>query len=347
MPVPAALITAPYDGAVPSFASDPLHAGIGAAVLGRATLGRDAWLGRRSVIRADGHYVKIGDDFHLGPRGTVHIAHDVYPTHVGDRVTACGNAIIHACDIGDDCFLGRDVVVLDGANVGAGAALADGAVVFPRMQLEGGLLYEGQPAKPVRRIEADELKAMHARARSTERSAADGQENPASPRIEKAGHFFLAASARVDGRVTAAGDSSIWFGCDVEAGNFVIELGDKVNVQDNTTIRCLERRVSIGDGSTIGHNVLMTDCEVGTDSLIGMGATLAPGTVVEADVLLAAGAQTTSGQVLAGGWLYGGRPARQLAKLDDQKRGLIRFTAPMYREYGHRFAGEPGAAQVV
>jgi gamma-carbonic anhydrase len=347
MPLPASLITAPYDGTSPAFASDPVHAGIGAAVLGRATLGTGAWLGRRSVIRADGHYVKVGDDFHLGPRGTVHIAHDVYPTNIGNRVTACENSIIHACDVGDDCFVGRDAVILDGSRIGDGAALADGAVAYPRSQLEGGWLYEGQPARPVRRIEADELAAMHARARSVERSSVGRPEAPSETRVEAGGHFFLAASARVDGRVVAAADSSIWFGCDVEAGNYVVELGEKVNVQDNTLIRCLTRRVTIGARSTIGHNVLMTDNEVGADSLVGMGATLAEGTIVQDDVLLAAGARTTPGQVLESGWLYGGRPARQLSPLDNQKRALIRLTAPMYREYGHKFAREPGAARSI
>lgn len=345
MPIPASLILASYNGTAPQFASDPVHAGKGAAVLGRATIGTGAWLGRRSVIRADGHYVTVGDDFHLGPRGTVHIAHDVYPTHIGHRVTARENAIIHACDVGDDCFVGRDVVILDGSKIGDGAALADGAVVYPRMRIEGGFLYEGQPAKPVRRIEADELAGMHARARAAERSAVGRPEAPTAPRIEASGHFFLAASARVDGRVIAAEDSSIWFGCDVEAGRYAVELGEKVNVQDNTVIRCLNRRVTIGAGSTIGHNVLMTDNEIGANSLIGMGATLAEGTIVADDVLVAAGAQTTPGQVLESGWLYGGRPARQLSKLDQQKRMLIGLTAPMYREYGHKFAKEPGASQ--
>lgn len=345
MSFPVSLILASYNGTAPQFASRPAHAGKGAAVLGRATLGSEAWLGRRSVIRADGHYVRIGDAFHLGPRGTVHIAHDVYPTHIGDRVTARENAIIHACDVGDDCFIGRDVVILDGSKVGDGAALADGAVVFPRSQLEGGWLYEGQPAKPVRRIEADELAEMHTHAREAERGVVGREEAPAAPRIEAAGHFFLAASARVLGRVEAAADSSIWFGCDVEAGSFTIKLGEMVNVQDNSIIRCTERAVTIGKGSTVGHNVLMSDCTVGENSLIGMGAVLAPGTVVEDDVLVAAGAQTTPGQVLESGWLYGGRPARQLSRLDDNKRALVRLTAPMYREYGHRFAKEDGAAQ--
>jgi carbonic anhydrase/acetyltransferase-like protein (isoleucine patch superfamily) len=160
------LLILPYGGVEPSFGGAPVHAGAGAAVLGRVTLGSRAWLGARAVVRGDGHYVEIGDDFRLGAGGTVHIAHDLYPTHIGAGVTAGRNSVIHACDVGDGCWIGRDVVILDGSRIGPGAALADGSLVFPRSELEGGWLYEGQPARPVRRLEAGELEALHARARA-------------------------------------------------------------------------------------------------------------------------------------------------------------------------------------
>jgi carbonic anhydrase/acetyltransferase-like protein (isoleucine patch superfamily) len=53
--------------------------GVGSAVLGRVTVGRNAWLGALSVMRADGHFVRVGDDFHLGPRSTLHINHEISP----------------------------------------------------------------------------------------------------------------------------------------------------------------------------------------------------------------------------------------------------------------------------
>ncbi len=56
----------PFANIQPDIAGPLLHAGPGSAVLGRVTLGRNAWLGALSVIRADGHFVTVGDDFHLG-----------------------------------------------------------------------------------------------------------------------------------------------------------------------------------------------------------------------------------------------------------------------------------------
>lgn len=331
------LLVMPYNGVSPSFTTRPAHAGPGAAVLGRATLGRGAWLGTGSVIRADGHHVVIGDDFRLGARGTVHITHDVLPTHIGDGVMAGVNSIVHACDVGDGCHIGRDVVILDGSKVEAGAAIADGAVAFPRSALEGGWLHAGQPARPVRRLEPGELEALHAASRAEPDEAATGV---VQGDVEAAGHLFLAATASVRGRVVAGPEVGIWFGCDLDAGGHVISIGENTNVQDNTVIRCVAAPVTIGRESTVGHNVVMSDCSVGDRSLIGMGAVLAPGTVVEDDVLVAAGARTTEGQRLRSGWLHGGNPARPLSALDERKRLIISGTWPTYRLYGHAFAAE-------
>jgi gamma-carbonic anhydrase len=324
----------PYEGAFPAFATAPIHVGSGAAVLGRATIGGGAWLGAGSVVRADGHYVSIGADFRLGARGTVHIAHDFLATHVGDGVTAGVNAVIHACDVGDRCHIGRDVVILDGAKVADGLALADGSIVFPRSVLEAGWLYRGQPAKPVRRLEPGELEALHAASRSEPDEAVPARREGT---VEAEPPFFLAATASTSGRILAGPDVGIWFGCDLDAGSHEISIGRNTNVQDNTIIRCERRPVVIGTESTIGHNVFLSDCIVGNGSLIGIGAVVAAGTVVEDEVLLAAGGRTVEGQRLDGGWLYGGNPAKKLAPLDDKKRAIIAATWPTYRIYARHF----------
>jgi carbonic anhydrase/acetyltransferase-like protein (isoleucine patch superfamily) len=328
--------TLPYNGASPQFASPPAYSGTGAAVLGRAALGKAAWLGARSVIRADGHYVRIADDFRLGAWGTVHIAHGVYPTHIGAQVTAGVNSVIHACDVGDRCHIGRDVVILDGSNVAAECALADGAIVFPRSVLDSGWLYQGAPAKPVRRLEPGELDELHARSRK----GADEPVDAGGPRLPSpSSHLplFVAHSARLRGRIMAGGENGVWFGCDLDAGDHEIRFDEKTNIQDNTIIRSQSRPVAIGRETTIGHNVRMTDCTVGDRSLIGIGSTVAAGSVVGNDVLLAAGARTEDGQVLDDGWVYGGSPARQMGRMDDKKRFIVSSTWPTYREYARRF----------
>jgi len=327
----------PYLGIAPRFAGPVLHAGPGAAVLGRATIGRDACFGARSVVRADGETVTIGDDFRLGARGTVHIATDEYATTIGDGVTAGPGAVIHACSVGDGCVIGTRAVILDGSRLAPGVALAAEAVVYPRSELKGGWLWEGAPAKPVRRLERDEFARM--------RAAARAHPDEAAPRPGGGSDLmFVAATARVAGSVTGAGGNGVWHGCEIDGGTFGLTLGADTNVQDNSTLRAMDQPVEVGARVTIGHNVAMTDCAIGDGSLIGIGTVLAPGTRVGREVLVAAGTRTDPGQVLEDGHLYAGRPASRLKPLDVGKRTMMSAIWPHYIGYARAFAEAQGRA---
>ncbi len=163
----AAPFVLPYAGVSPTFASPPLAAP-GAAVLGRATIGRNVRLGASCVIRADGHFVRIGDDCCLGTRSTIHIDHEVYPAIVGDRVSVGENAVVHACTLGSDIVVEDGAVILDGSVVPDGVVIEAGAIVFPRSKLESGRLYSGMPARPVRDLKPGEIEERAARIRESD-----------------------------------------------------------------------------------------------------------------------------------------------------------------------------------
>jgi len=127
-----------YAGIAPALASTLLHAGAGAALLGRVTLGRNAWIGALSVIRADGHFIRVGDEFRLGARATLHINHEIHPCVVADRVAVGANACVHACTVGSDVVIGEGVVILDGAVLEDNIVLDAGATVFPNRRVPGG-----------------------------------------------------------------------------------------------------------------------------------------------------------------------------------------------------------------
>jgi carbonic anhydrase/acetyltransferase-like protein (isoleucine patch superfamily) len=90
----------------------------------------------------------------------------------------------------------------------------------------------------------------------------------------------------------------------------------------------------LGRDTTVGHNVRLADCRIGARSLIGIGCVVAPGTVIADDVLLAAGATTDPGQLLEGGHLWGGRPARILGVLDAEKRTMMTRVVEGYVAHG-------------
>jgi carbonic anhydrase/acetyltransferase-like protein (isoleucine patch superfamily) len=328
---------APYGGRFPIFRSAPAFVGHGAAVLGRATIGKGAWLGAGSVIRADGHDIDIGDDFHLGVGATVHIAHDIYPTHIGNDVTAGEGAVIHACTVGDDCVIGAGTVVLDATVIGPGAVLAAGSVVFPRSTLEGGWLYSGSPAKPVARVTPTELASWQRKARTGLGASASAPSLAPKPGLT----CFVAPSASISGTVIVGDEVGIWYGCRLDAGTHAIHVGSGSNIQDNSVLCCEGGDIFIGEDVTIGHNVTLSDCRVAPRSLVGIGARIAPGTEVESDVLVAAGAETEPGQRLGAGKVWGGRPARAIAEMTETRREMMAATLPTYRTYAAAFRATP------
>lgn len=338
-------IVLPYEGTLPTFATPPRHAGEGSAVIGRVTIGRDAWLGNLSVVRADGHFIKVGDHFHLGAYSTLHIAHEVFPCLVGDRVTVGRNACVHACTVGNDVLVEDNCVILDGSVVADNIAFEPGSIVFPGNRIESGFVYAGVPATPVRKLELDEIakrrKAMLARVNAGEHIAP--RERPASG-SEIHPSVFIAATTTIKGRIVAAAGSGIYFANDLDAGGATIAIGEKTNIQDNTIIRCSGDGFCIGRESTIGHNVLLHDCTIGDYSLIGIGSVVARGTVVGNHVLLAAGARTEENQVLEDGYLYTGTPARKRTVLDQTKREMIAFTIQSYCHYSQVFSATPRAS---
>jgi carbonic anhydrase/acetyltransferase-like protein (isoleucine patch superfamily) len=329
----------PYAGVTPRFASPLAHAGTGSATLGRVTLGRNAWLGAYTVIRADGHFVTAGEDFHLGARSTLHIAHEVFSCTVGDRVSVGEYACVHACTLGSDIVVGDRTVILDGAVVGDNVIFEPGSTIFPGKRIDGGFLYAGSPAKRVRRLEPGEV----AKRREEILRAHASATQPAAPRQSPArdsdidASVFIASTANVRGRMIAAKSTSIWFANDFDAGPAEISIGLRSNVQDNTVIRCSGEGVRIGRDTTVGHNVTIHDSTIGDRALIGIGSVVAPGTVVQDRVLLAASARTEPGQVLESGWLYAGNPAAKLAPLDGGKQALIDMIIGHYCQYAIDF----------
>ena len=330
----------PYHGEMPVFAAPPEHCGADAAVLGRATLGARARLGTSSVIRADGNVVRAGDDFCLGDRSTIHIEHDLLPAIVGDRVAIGENAVVHACTLGNDVVVEDGALVLDASVVPDTVVLEAHAVVFPRATLESGKLYAGMPAKPVRDLQPGEAADRAAVLRGRILAAEGATPGSARALADGAVHesVFVAATARLRGRIRAAEGASIWFGCELDADDGEIAIGQNTNIQDNTLIRCRPgMRFVIGPDSTIGHNVTLGDCTIGARTLIGIGSVVANDTRIEDDVFLAAGAETLEGQVLESGWLWGKRPAAKLAPLDAVKRETMAIIPPLYRGYAREF----------
>jgi carbonic anhydrase/acetyltransferase-like protein (isoleucine patch superfamily) len=130
---------------------DPSSIVIGDVVIGT---GSSVWPG--CVIRGDINKIRIGRDTNIQDGSVLHNSHDGphfpggAPLLIGDRVTVGHKALLHGCEIGNNCLVGMGAIVMDRVVVEPGVMIGAGALVPPRKVLESGYLYTGSPARQAR-----------------------------------------------------------------------------------------------------------------------------------------------------------------------------------------------------
>lgn len=357
----------PYLDFVPALA-EPADLAQHAAVTGRTTAGPGLVLRPYATLRADGEAIRVGADVHFGERASVHIAHGLLSTTIGDAVTVGRFGLVHACTLGTGVVVADGATVMDGAVVGAYALIAPGALVPPRKQLAGGWVYEGNPATPTRAIGRDELTqvahALRSGGRTTLGTSDDLPPLDAAPFLPEGpfegvlhtvrggaprlGRAYVAPTAVVVGDVHLADDTGVYFGCVVAAGGARIAIGEASNVQDNTLLVTDAKRgdVAIGRRVTIGHNVRMGAGRFGDDSLVGMASKVGDGVVVEPGGCIAAGAHVEPGTVVKAGWIWAGRPARAFRELKPAEREWFSKGVDVYVGYARDYLRNEGQTRI-
>ncbi|MCG8434924.1 MAG: gamma carbonic anhydrase family protein [Gammaproteobacteria bacterium] len=167
--------------------------------------------------------------------------------------------------------------------------------------------------------------------------------NGESPQIGN--NVYVDDSAVLIGRVDIGDDSSIWPHVSARGDVNYIRIGMRTNVQDNTVLHVTHDGpyspggipLVIGDDVTIGHQCLLHACTIGNRCLIGMGATIMDGAVLEDDVFLAAGSLVSPRKHLKSGFLYKGSPAKRVRELTDKELEMLRYSAAHYVRLKNRY----------
>src|SRR5499427_7788592 len=153
----------------------------------------------------------------------------------------------------------------------------------------------------------------------------------AQPGLPADGRWWIADSATVIGRVRLKTDASVWWGAVLRGDNEWIELGERSQIQDNSTLHTDPGfPLTIGRECVIGHNVILHGCTIGANSLIGMGAILLNGARIGDNCLVGAGALITEGKSFPERSLIVGAPARAVRTLDDAAVKGIAAAADIY-----------------
>ncbi|NND65472.1 MAG: gamma carbonic anhydrase family protein [Gammaproteobacteria bacterium] len=151
-----------FDKILPSLGSGA-WAHDSAVIIGDVTLGDECSVWPNCTLRGDVNKIRIGDRTNIQDGSVFHVESasdqhpDGFPLIIGNSVTIGHKVLLHGCSIGDRCLIGMGAIILDGAVLEDKVFVAAGSLVTPGKRLESGKLYRGQPARPVRELNAEEI----------------------------------------------------------------------------------------------------------------------------------------------------------------------------------------------
>ncbi|MCK5905417.1 MAG: gamma carbonic anhydrase family protein, partial [Gammaproteobacteria bacterium] len=124
-----------------------------------------------------------------------------------------------------------------------------------------------------------------------------------------------------------------------------IRIGKRCNIQDASVLhvthesnehsmKVTEKQMGyplvIGDDVTVGHKALLHACTIGNTVLVGMGATVMDGAIVEDQTIIAAGSLVPPRKTLESGYLWVGSPAKKARQLTDKEKAYLMYSAEHY-----------------
>lgn len=145
-------------------------------------------------------------------------------------------------------------------------------------------------------------------------------------------------SAQLIGDITLGENASVWPNVAARGDVNFIRIGKESNIQDNSALHVTHKRdddpegapLIIGDRVTVGHAVILHGCTIGNDCLIGMGSIVLDRAVIEDQVMVGAGSLVPPGRILRSGYLYLGRPVKEVRPLTEEELAGFAYSANNY-----------------
>jgi carbonic anhydrase/acetyltransferase-like protein (isoleucine patch superfamily) len=149
----------PFRGKIPVIAADAFVAP-NATLIGETEIGAGSGIWFGCVLRGDGNYIKVGARVNIQDGTVVHVSAKGWGTTIGDDVSIGHMALIHACVLEPESFVGMAAVVMDGCVVESRGMVAAGALVTPGKRVKRGELWGGRPAQKLRDLREEDYAMM-------------------------------------------------------------------------------------------------------------------------------------------------------------------------------------------
>jgi carbonic anhydrase/acetyltransferase-like protein (isoleucine patch superfamily) len=150
---------------------------------------------------------------------------------------------------------------------------------------------------------------------------------------------WIAPTATLIGDVIVEDEASVWYGAVLRAdfGRIIVRAG--ASVQDGSVLHGgADPATEVGAGATIGHLCVVHGAVIGTEALVGNGATVLDGAIVGNRALVAAGATVPPGMTIDDGMIAAGVPARISGPVTGRAKEWVDTNPAVYRQLAQRHA---------
>lgn len=160
-----------------------------------------------------------------------------------------------------------------------------------------------------------------------------------NPQLPPQGEYWIAPTATVIGDVILKPGASVWFGAVVRGDNDPITIGRDTNIQDGSVLHSDPGEpLTIGDGVTVGHMVMLHSCEIGDNTLIGIGAVVLGRARIGKNCLIGANTLITEGKEIPDGSLVMGQPGKVVRQLEPGQIEALKASAAHYVQNWKRYS---------
>lgn len=164
-----------------------------------------------------------------------------------------------------------------------------------------------------------------------------------TPQIDSS--VWIDPTAVVIGDVVIGPNSSVWPMAVIRGDIHHIRIGSTTNIQDGSVLHVTHdskffpggHPLILGDNVIVGHQVVLHGCNVGDHCLIGIGARVLDGSVIEPYTMVGSGALVPPGKRLPSGYLWIGTPVRQVRLLTATEREHIEYSTNYYAQIAAQY----------
>lgn len=162
-----------------------------------------------------------------------------------------------------------------------------------------------------------------------------------TPVLPNDDEYWIAPNAAVIGSVILHRNASVWWGATLRGDNDPITVGEGSNVQDGSVLHTDSGSpLTIGRNVTVGHLVMLHGCEIGDNSLVGIGSVILNGAKIGKNCLIGANCLITEGKEIQDNSLVMGAPGKVVRELSDQQAMMLAAGSHHYVENWKRYRRE-------